>query len=130
MIKLITPPGMLLTTALLAIYCAYAFLIGWIEASWALKAGGIVAVAATYGVAMLRSWSRYLVYLLTAGFVLKLGASIYAGVTSGFFGYQFGSALAAAKSLLPSLLMLTLSVACCAIVQRHFRTPESGSSSG
>ena len=31
MIKLITPPGMLLTVALLAIYCAYAFGIGWIE---------------------------------------------------------------------------------------------------
>ena len=34
MIKLITPPGMLVTVALLAIYCAYASWTAFIERSW------------------------------------------------------------------------------------------------
>ena len=54
MIKLITPPGMLLTVALLVIYSAYAFLIGSIEKSWVLLAGGVVAIVASYGTAMLK----------------------------------------------------------------------------
>ncbi len=62
MVRLITPPGMLLTTALLVIYSGYAFVIGWIEDSWPLRVGGALAVIASYGVAMLRPWSRYLVY--------------------------------------------------------------------
>ena len=125
MIKLITPPGMLLTVALLAIYSAYAFLIGSIEKSWILTAGGMVAVVATYGVAMVRPWSRYLVYLLTAGFFAKLGLSIYEGVKSGFFGFQFGSPAQVARSLLPTLVMALLSVVCCALVYRQFRPARS-----
>ena len=96
---------MLLTTALLFIYSVYAFLIGSIEDSVPLLAGGVIAVVATYGVAMLRPWSRYLVYLLTAGFVAKLGYSIYSGITSGYFDFQFGSANASLKSLAPSLAL-------------------------
>ena len=126
MIKLITPPGMLLTVALLAIYSAYAFLIGSIERSWMLTAGGIVAVVATYGVAMLKPWSRYLVYLLTAGFFAKLGLSIYGGLVSGYFGFQFGSLRETARSLVPSLLMALLSGTCCAFVFRHFRPTRAG----
>ena len=112
---------MLLTVALLAIYCVYAFLTGWIEKSWILQAGGLVAVVATYGVAMVRPWSRYLVYLLTAGFFAKLGLSIFDGIRSGFFGYQFGSTALAARSLLPTLVMAALSAACCTLVYRQFR---------
>jgi hypothetical protein len=126
MIKLITPPGMLLTVALLVIYCVYAFLIGWIEKSWILLAGGVVAVAATYGVAMVRPWSRYLVYGLTAGFFAKLGLSIYEGVRSGFYDLGIGSNAQIARSLLPALLMALLSAACCAFVYRQFRRTESG----
>lgn len=125
MIKLITPPGMLLTVALLAIYSAYAFLIGSIEDSWTLRIGGAVAVVAMYGVAMVKAWSRYLVYLLTAGFAAKLGTSIYGGFTSGFFGFQFGSPERAVGSLLPGLAMLLLSGVCCAIVYQQFHRPPS-----
>ena len=120
MIKLITPPGMLLTVALLVIYSVYAFLIGSIEKSWVLLAGGVMAIVASYGTAMLRPWSRYLVYLLTAGFFAKLGFSIYDAMESGFFEFQFGSARATALSLLPSLFMASLSGACCFLVYRHF----------
>ena len=102
---------MLLTVALLVIYCVYAFLIGSIENSWFLLAGGWIAVAATYGTAMVRPWSRYLVYVLTAGFFAKLGLSIYDGFRSGFFGFQFGSTAQVARALLPTLLMTLLSAA-------------------
>lgn len=128
MIKLITPPGMLLTVALLIIYCVYALLIGSIENSQILIAGGIVAALASYGTAMLRPWSRYLVYLLTAGFITKLTVSILAGIRSGYFNFQFGSVGEALKSLLPGALMALLSCVCCIIVFRHFRTMRTPSS--
>lgn len=121
MIKLITPPGMLVTVALLVIYSAYAFMIGWIENSIPLLIGGVVSLAASYGVAMLRPWSRNVVYLLAAGFVGKLALSIFDGVSSGYFDFQFGSQAAAVRSLIPALLMVMLSVLCCVFVTRHFR---------
>lgn len=122
MIKLITPPGMLFTTALLVIYAFYAFSIGTIEDSMPLLAGGTLAILATYGAAMVRPWSRYLVYALTAGFVAKLGYSIYSGIDSGFFQYQFGEAGAIVRSLIPSVVMTVLSAVCCVIVHRQFRS--------
>ena len=130
MIKLITPPGMLLTVALLVIYSVYAFLIGSIEESWPVLIGGFVAVVTSYGTAMLRPWSRYMVYLLATGFVAKLGDSLVEGYRSGFFGFQFGSVREVVVSLLPSLMMTLLSVVCCVIVYRQFRSrpaqaPES-----
>lgn len=121
---------MLLTVALLSVYSAYAFLIGSIERSWMIAAGGIVAVAAAYGVAMLRPWSRYPVYLLTGGFVAKLGLSIYDGIASGYFGLQFATPGAAARSLVPSLLMVLLSGACCVFVFRHFRKAQGEPATG
>lgn len=120
MIRLITPPGMLLTTALLVIYSAYAFMIGWIEDSWPLRVGGALAVVASYGVAMLRPWSRHLVYLLTAGFIAKLAHSVWYANKAGFFDLKFGSMQRAVVSLLPSTLMALLSLLCCYLVFRHF----------
>jgi hypothetical protein len=120
MIKLITPPGMLLTTALLVIYSAYAFMIGWIEDSWPLRAGGALAIVASYGVAMLRPWSRHFVYLLTAGFISKLGHSVWYAHTTGFFDFQFESVLQSLASLLPSIVLVVLSLLCCYFVHSHF----------
>ena len=120
MIKLITPPGMLFTTALLVIYGTYAILIGSIEDSLPLLIGGGVAAAATYGAAMVRPWSQYLVYLMTAGFFGKLSLSIYQAQRAGFFEFQFGSNLGVAQSLAPSLVMALLGVVCCVIVYRQF----------
>ena len=132
MIKLITPPGMLLTVALLVIYSLYAFLIGSIEKSWMLLAGGVVAIVASYGTAMMRPWSRYLVYLLTIGFVMKLGNSFYEAYRAGFFGFQFGSVREVVWSLTPSVLMTLLSLLCCTIVYRQFspRTAQGSGSAG
>jgi hypothetical protein len=122
MVKLITPPGMLLTVALLVLYSAYAFRIGRIEDSWILLLGGTVSVIAAYGTAMLRPWSRHLVYLLALGFMTKLGHSIYAGIQSGYFAFQFGTTTAALKSLRASAAMVVLSCVCCLLVHRHFRS--------
>jgi hypothetical protein len=121
MIKLITPPGMLLTVALLVIYSVYAFLIGSIEKSWVLLAGCGTAIVASYGTAMLRPWSQYLVYLLAVGFTAKLGQSIYAGVVSGYFDFQFGSVSESLQAVVPSTMMVLLSCVCCLLVFRHFR---------
>lgn len=120
-LKLITPPGMLLTTALLVIYSAYAFSIGSIEKSFALLAGGVAAVIATYGAAMVRPWCRYLVYILTAGFIAKLFSSITDAVRAGYFQLQFRSTKEVLWSLTPSLLMVILGLTCCALVHRQFK---------
>ena len=109
MIKLITPPQMLVTVALLAVYGALAVAIGRVEHSWGLHAFGVAAFLASYGVAMLRPWSRHLVYVLTAGFALKFGSSIYEGVSSGYFAFQFGSSREALLSLAPATVLLALS---------------------
>lgn len=129
MIRLITPPGMLLTVALMVVYGAYAFLTAFIEKSWALSAAGFLTLIACFGTALLKPWSQYLVYLLTAGFIGKLALSIYAGVVSGFFTFQFGSVTESLQSLGPSALMALLSCACCYLVFRHFQrtsAPKGG----
>lgn len=120
MIKLITPPGMLLTTALLVIFSAYAFMIGWNEDSWLLWLGGILALIASYGVAMLRPWSRYFVYLLTAGFFAKFGHSVWYAQRAGYFEFQFGSYGEAVASLAPSTMIGLLSLLCCYLVSSYF----------
>jgi hypothetical protein len=125
MIKLITPPGLLLTTALLVIYTFYALAIGSIEDSIPLLAGGIVSAIACYGTAMMRPWSQYFVYLLTAGFFAKLGHSLWYGWQSGFFDFQFGSMQEIARSLAPSAVLAVLSLGCCWLVYRHFHGVRS-----
>lgn len=120
MIKLITPAGMLFTTALLAIYGTYAFMIGMIERSLPLQLGGVVSIVAVYGTAMVKPWSRPLVYLLTAGFFAKLSLSLYEAHRAAFFGFEFGSLREIAWSLLPSAVMALLGVLSCVIVHRQF----------
>jgi hypothetical protein len=121
MIKLITPPGMLLTTALLTIYGTYALLNETIERSLPLQLGDVVSVVAIYGTAMVLPWSARLVYLLTAGVILKLGRSIHEAYRAGFFEFTFDATAEIAWSLIPSLVMALLGIACCAIVRQQFR---------
>lgn len=121
MIRLITPPGMLLTVALLAIYTTYGWLVGTVERSWPLLAGAVVSAVACVGIALLRPWARYLVYLLTIGFLAKLADSIYWGVRSGYYGLQFRSPQETVLSLLPSSALAILSLICCWLVHRYFK---------
>jgi hypothetical protein len=120
-IKLITPVGMLFTTALLAIFCTYAFLIGSIEESWLMLMGSLTAAVAAYGTAMVRPWSRYLVYLITAGFLLKLGSSILSAYQAGYFDFQFESRAAAIRALVPAVAVAVLGLVSCAVVHRQFK---------
>jgi hypothetical protein len=128
MIKLITPPAMLVTVALLIIYSVYAFLIGRTEGSLFLTVGAGVSLLAGYGTAMLRPWSRYLVYVLVLGFIGKLGDSVLTAIGAGFFEFQFGSAKEVIWSLTPSLWMTLLSIWCGVAVHRHFarKRPSAG----
>jgi hypothetical protein len=121
MIKLITPPGMLVTVALLAIYSAYASWTAFIEKSWIYAVVALISFAACVGTAFLKPWSRYPVYVLTVGFVAAWCYSVYAGVQAGFFEFFFSSPAAAAKSLAPGLALACLSLVCSYIVLRHFR---------
>jgi hypothetical protein len=122
MIKLITPPGMLVTVALLAIYSAYASWTAFIEKSWVYTIVALVSIAACVGTAFLKSWSRYPVYALTVGFVTGWIYSVYSAAQVGFFGFFFSSPAAAAKSLAPGLLLACLSLVCSYVVLRHFRS--------
>jgi hypothetical protein len=124
-LKLITPPGLLFTIAVSTIVATYAFLIGITERSMPLLIGGVVAVAACIGTALLKPWSRFLVYLLTGGFLAKLTSSIHDGLSSGFFDFQFDSAKEALRSLGPTSVMALLSVSCCFLMQQHFRIPKA-----
>lgn len=124
MIRLITPPGMLLTVAFLAIYSICAFLIGRIEDSWPLQVASLVAIVASYGTARLMPWSRYLVYLLASGFVIKMALSIVQAVSAGFFDFQFRTTTEILQSLIPSLILVLLSGVCCLVVFRYFRDRE------
>ena len=120
MFRLVTPPTLLLTTALSAIFCAYAFLIGSIENSVPLLLGGVTAAIATYGTAMMHPWSRYLIYALTTGFIAKLALSLWQAADAGYFGFYFRGWQEALRALAPSLLLAGLSCVCCILVSRHF----------
>ena len=119
--KLITPMSLLLTTALLAIYALAAARIAYIEHSWPLAVAAAVSVSAGVGTAFIRPWSRWLVHLISIGFIAKWFWSVWDGYQAGYFDFQFGSERGAAlRSLLPGLAMVILSGLCSWLVQRHF----------
>lgn len=109
-IKLITPPGMLVTVALLAIYCAYSSWMASVEQSWFYLFVAATSLAACIGTAVLQPWSRYLVYILTTGFIAAWSHSVYAGAKAGFFVFFFSSPLRAMKSIAPGLALVALSL--------------------
>jgi hypothetical protein len=109
MVKLITPIGMLITVALLAVYATYAFWTASVDKSWIYGLLGVLSLVACYGTAMLRAWSQWLVYLLTALFIAAWCYSVYAGATVGFFTFFFSSRLLAIKALAPGLMLVMLS---------------------
>jgi len=119
---------MLLSVALLAIYAVYGYLLGTIERSWPLLAGAVFSAVAAVGVALLKPWARYLVYLLTAGFIVKLAVSIYDGFRSGYYNFQFSNAEEIVSSLLPSLILVILALISCWLVSRHFTMQRTSAS--
>ena len=124
MIKLITPLGMLFTVALMAVFAVYAFWTAHVDKSWVFLVLGIASVAACIGVALLRPWSQYLVYLLTTAFIAHWLHSVYAGAAVGYFEFMFSSRLLAAKTLVPGLVLVLMSAAANWIAYSHFRRPR------
>ena len=121
MVKLITPIGMLITVALLALYAAYACWTAYVDHSWTYGLLGVLSLVACYGTAMLRAWSQYLVYLLTTLFVAAWCYSVYSGAAVGFFNVFFSSHVLVIKALAPGLALVVLSGVANWNVFSHFR---------
>ena len=121
MVKLITPIGMLITVALLAIYAAYALWTAYLDESWIYGLLGALALVACCGTAMLRAWSQYLVYLLTALFIAAWCYSVYSGAAVGYFDIFFSSQLLVLKALAPGFALVLLSCAASWIAFSYFR---------
>jgi hypothetical protein len=113
---------MLLVVALLVIYAAGALLVASMEKSWLVGGASVAAAIAAIGTAVLRPWSRHLVYALTFALIGKLGYSLYAARVAGFFD-MFGDKVL--WSLLPSCVLTVLFILACWIVRRQFSTPSN-----
>ena len=103
-------------------------MIGIIEDSRPLLAGAALSVVAAVDVALLKPWARYLVYVLTIGFIGKLANSIYGGFHSDYYTSQFSTVDEIVAALLPSLTLVVLSLICCWLVNRHFTTLRAAAS--
>lgn len=133
LMRLITPIGLLVTTALLAVLSAAALNVAAIERSPVLLVGALVAAVACAGTAYMQRWSQYLVYVVTTGFMAKWCWSIFDGWRTGYFGFRFDSNLERMQSLLPGLALVVLSAVCSWMVYSHFsrvggeQSPQGGS---
>lgn len=121
MVKLITPIGMLITVAVLAVYAAYGFWTAYVDKSWIYGALGVLSLVACYGTAMLRVWSQYLVYLLAALFIAAWCHSVYAGAAVGYFSFFFPSTMLVVKALAPGFALVVLSCVASWNAFSHFR---------
>jgi hypothetical protein len=119
MAGLVTPIGMLIATALLGLYGAYAAWMAITHHSVLHGIAGVVAFVACVGTAMLWPWSRYLVYALTAGFVGPWAYTLYVADKAGY--WRLYSASQIALQLAPAAFLAALSCACAYMVFRHFR---------
>jgi hypothetical protein len=80
---------------------------------------GTIAIVACVGAALLKSWSRFLVYLLAAVFVATWGYSIYDGAQAGYFADKDTPRILG--SLAPGIVMVALSCYCVYAVHRQCR---------
>jgi hypothetical protein len=111
---------MLVTIALLALYAAYDAWVAVQERAWIPAVVAALAAVACVGAAMLRAWSKYLVYVLTAVFVGTWMQSLYQAAAAGYF--RLLPARQIAISLAPGAFLALLSCACAWMVSRQFRT--------
>lgn len=118
--KLITPIGLLVTTALLAIYSVAAANVALIERSYPLAIAAAVSAVACVGTAYMQRWSQYLVHLMTAGFCAKWIRSVYDGYRAGYYDTESGATLEQLRSLAPGLALIALSGVCSWLIHRHF----------
>jgi hypothetical protein len=113
-----TPLRMLITVALLAVYCALACWIAITQHSWSFGIVAAVAVVACVGTAMLRPWSQFPVYLLTAALVLTWLHSVYVAYDAGVF--RMFTPVQNARLLAPEGVLMLLSCYCSYAVFTQF----------
>ncbi len=119
MARLVTPVGILVTVALLALYGVYGVWIAISEHSMTSALLGAVALVAAVGAALLKAWSRYPVYLLTAALIGTWSYSLYVAAAAGYFSLYSASQIA--LQLAPGIFMIILSCFCTYMVFRQFR---------
>jgi len=119
MAVLITPVGMLITVALLALYGAYGLWTAITERSWIAALTAAVAIVACVGAALVKAWSRFPVYVLTAVFIGTWAYSVYDAAAAGYF--SLFSVREILLALAPGFLLVVLSSICAFIVYRQFR---------
>ena len=120
MAKLVTPVGILITVALLALYGVHAAWIGVSQHSFTSALSGVVAFVACVGAALLKPWSRYLVYLLSAILIGTWCYSLYAAASAGYFSLY--TTWQIARQLAPGIFLALLAAFCTYSVFRQFRT--------
>jgi hypothetical protein len=113
-----TPVSILITVALLAIYSAYSLWIAISEASWISAAMAGIAAIACIGAAMLRPWSQFLIYPLTATFIATWCYSLYSAAAAGYFNLVTASEMT--FSLAPGIFLILISCFCSYAVFKQF----------
>ena len=113
-----TPVPILITVALLALYSAYSFWTAIYAGSWISFSIAVIAAIASVGAAMLRPWSQFLVYPLTAAFVAMWWYSISSAAAVGYFSLFSASEMA--FSLAPGLFLVLTSFFCSYAVFNQF----------
>jgi hypothetical protein len=116
---------MLVTVALLATYCAYA---GWVavqKESLLYGIAALLALVACVALAMLRPWSRFLVYILTVAFTGGWIYSAWQAARSGYFALV--STQASIVTLAPGVALVAVSSFCAVAVYRQFAQRRASS---
>jgi|SRR5882672_5336163 len=119
MALLITPLRILIAVAALGLYGAYGVWIAISEHSWISALAGAVALVASVATAMLKPWSRFLVYALAVAVVGTWLYSLYDSARAGYFSLYSPSQIA--WQLAPGIFLVLLSGCCAYAVFRQFR---------
>ena len=115
--SLVTPKGILVTVALLALYCAFSLWFGWTHRHWLMLAVGLVAGFACVGAANMQRWSRFVVYAMSAGFAAAWLYSIYAAARVGYFHPLAWTTIM--LPLIPGIALLLVALFCSLTAHRH-----------
>jgi hypothetical protein len=105
--------------ALLALYSVYGVWTAITEHSLLSALTGAVALVACVGIARLKAWSRFLVYVLTAAFIGTWGYSVYDAFNAGYFSLVTPREIV--LSLFPEIVLVVLWCLCTYFVFRQFR---------
>lgn len=119
MAHLVTPIGILIAVAVMALCGAYGIMQAVTDHSVISAVAGVAALVAAVGAALLKPWSRYLVYMLTAAIVGGWIYSLYIAAKAGYFTLYSRSQIV--SQLAPGAFLVLLSCYCAYAVFRHFR---------